>query len=216
MLDKKNNSKIEISVIDYQMGNLYSVCKGIERSGGIPKIITSSTEIKKAKIIVLPGVGSFDPAMKQLKKQDLINPLNEAISEKKPFLGICLGLHLLFEGSEEGAENGLGFLSGSVKKIKNEPEITIPHMGWNQLKLTNPNCYLWSGLTKNPWVYFVHSYFAQPTNYAVEAASVIHGTQEITAAIQFENIAAVQFHPEKSAAIGLHMLKNFVKQDQLY
>lgn len=212
MINSKNNSPIEISIIDYQMGNLYSVCKGIERSGGIPKIINSAAEIKKANALILPGVGSFDPAMKQLKKQDLINPLKEAIFEKKPFLGICLGLHLLFENSEEGVEPGLSILSGSVKRIKNEPDITIPHMGWNQLQLTNSNCYLWNGLTKYPWAYFVHSYFAQPKNINVISAEVTHGTQQVTAAIQHENISAVQFHPEKSAAIGLHMLNNFVQQ----
>lgn len=214
MIDNKYRSS-EISIIDYKMGNLYSVCKGIERSGGIPKIITSYDEIKKAKALILPGVGSFDPAMKQLKSQDLINPIKEAIFEKKPFLGICLGLHLLFNGSEEGSETGLEIISGYVRRIKNEPEITIPHMGWNQLELTNSNCFLWHGLKKNPWAYFVHSFYAQPLDPTVEAATVTHGNQRVTASIQSENLAAVQFHPEKSALMGLHMLKNFIKQTTL-
>jgi glutamine amidotransferase len=123
-----------------------------------------------------------------------------------------LGLQILFEGSEEGNEPGLGVIPGTVKRFHSEPELTIPHMGWNQLEFTQPQLPLWQQLPPQPWAYFVHSYYVAPTNPQVQAATVTHGTQTVTAAIAQDNLMAVQFHPEKSSAAGLQILANFVQQ----
>ncbi|YAI81227.1 MAG: imidazole glycerol phosphate synthase subunit HisH [cyanobacterium endosymbiont of Rhopalodia sterrenbergii] len=199
-----------IAVIDYDMGNLHSVCKGIEKAGITPKITDSPKEIAKAAGIVLPGVGSFDPAVRHLRARHLVNPINQAIADKKPFLGICLGLQILFDASEEGQEPGLGIIPGKVRRFHSEPNLTIPHMGWNQLEFTQPNLSLWQGLPSNPYVYFVHSYYVDPVDLSITAATVTHGSQTVTAAIAFDNLIAVQFHPEKSSGYGLQSLSNFV------
>lgn len=199
-----------IAVIDYDMGNLHSVCKGLEKAGAIPKITDSPEEIERADAVVLPGVGAFDPAIQHLRARDLINPVKDAIASGKPFLGICLGLQILFDSSEEGIEPGLGIIPGAVRRFKSEPGLTIPHMGWNQLELTQPNSPIWNNLSSQPWVYFVHSYYVEPVDSTVRAATVTHGSQTVTAAIARDNIVALQFHPEKSSATGLQMLANFV------
>ncbi|XTZ11431.1 MAG: imidazole glycerol phosphate synthase subunit HisH, partial [cyanobacterium endosymbiont of Rhopalodia inflata] len=146
-----------IAVIDYDMGNLHSVCKGIEKAGITPKITDSPNTIAKAAGIVLPGVGSFDPAIQNLRARHLVNPIKQAIANKKPFLGICLGLQILFDTSEEGKEPGLGIIPGKVRRFRSEPYLTIPHIGWNQFEFTQPNLGLLQGLTPNPYVYFFHS-----------------------------------------------------------
>lgn len=201
-----------IAVVDYDMGNLHSVCKGLEKAGATPKITDSPKELEQAKAIVLPGVGAFDPAVQQLRSRGLEEPIKAAISSGKPFLGICLGLQILFESSEEGTKPGLGIIKGKVRRFRPEPDITIPHMGWNQLELTQPKSILWEHLPPQPWVYFVHSYYVDPVDPLVRAATVTHGTQTVTAAIAYENVTAVQFHPEKSSNIGLQILSNFVSQ----
>ncbi|GAB1542114.1 imidazole glycerol phosphate synthase subunit HisH [Scytonema sp. NUACC21] len=201
-----------IAVVDYDMGNLHSVCKGLEKAGATPKIADSSKELEKADAIVLPGVGAFDPAVQQLRSRDLEKPIKEAIASGKPFLGICLGMQILFESSAEGVEPGLGIIKGVVRRFVREPGITIPHMGWNQLELTQPKTTLWEYLPQNPWVYFVHSYYVDPADPQVCAATVTHGSQTVTAAVTCDNIMAVQFHPEKSSNIGLQILSNFVSQ----
>lgn len=201
-----------IAVIDYDMGNLHSVCKGLEKAGATPKITCSEKELQQADAVVLPGVGAFDPAMQQLRERGLEQPIKDAIASGKPFLGVCLGLQLLFESSEEGKLPGLGIIRGKVRRFVPEPGITIPHMGWNQLQLTQPKSILWEHLPHEPWVYFVHSYYVDPIDAKVRAASVTHGNQTVTAAIAHENLMAVQFHPEKSSNIGLQILSNFVSQ----
>jgi imidazole glycerol-phosphate synthase subunit HisH len=201
-----------IAVVDYDMGNLHSVCKGLEKAGATPKIAVSPRELENADAIVLPGVGAFDPAVKQLRSRGLEKPIKEAIALGKPFLGICLGLQILFESSAEGTQPGLGILRGKVKRFRPEPDITIPHMGWNQLEITQPKSILWEHLPPLPWVYFVHSYYVEPTETEVIAASATHGNQTVTAAIERDNLMAVQFHPEKSSNIGLQILSNFVSQ----
>lgn len=149
--------------------------------------------------------------MQHLRSRDLVSPIKDAIASGKPFLGICLGLQLLFDYSDEGSEAGLGLLPGHIKKFQKEPEITIPHMGWNQLTLTQPHCPLWQGVKTGDWVYFVHSYYAEPSDPAVLAATTTHGSQTVTAAVAKDNIMAMQYHPEKSAPAGLKMLANFVE-----
>ncbi|MEG4986569.1 imidazole glycerol phosphate synthase subunit HisH [Microcoleus sp. BR0-C5] len=199
-----------IAVVDYDMGNLHSVCKGLENVGAVPKITDSPAIIEQADAVVLPGVGSFDPAMQNLRSRNLIEPIKRAIASGKPFLGICLGLQILFESSEEGVEPGLGVIAGKVRRFRSEPGLTIPHMGWNQLQFTQPDSPLWQNLPSDPWAYFVHSYYVDPVDLEVRSAIVTHGSQNVTAAIAKDNLMAVQFHPEKSSSTGLQMLSNFV------
>ncbi len=200
-----------IAVIDYDMGNLHSVCKGLEQAGGIPQVTDSPEVIARADGVVLPGVGSFDPAVRQLRSRNLVDPIHQAIASGKPFLGICLGLQILFDASEEGQEPGLGIIPGTVRRFRSEPGLTIPHMGWNQLEFTQKTP-LWANIGAQPWVYFVHSYYVDPIDSQVTAATVIHGSQKVTAAIAQDNLMAVQFHPEKSSTTGLQILSNFVAQ----
>jgi imidazole glycerol-phosphate synthase subunit HisH len=201
-----------IAVVDYDMGNLHSACKGLEKAGAKPQVTGLAKEIERADAVVLPGVGSFDPAMQHLRSLDLVQPIKDAIASGKPFLGICLGLQILFEGSEEGKEPGLGVISGTVKRFHSEPGLTIPHMGWNQLQITQPQLSLWENVSDKPWLYFVHSYYVDPIDPTVTAATVTHGSQTLTAAIAKDNLVAVQFHPEKSANSGLQLLANFVNR----
>jgi imidazole glycerol-phosphate synthase subunit HisH len=199
-----------IAVVDYDMGNLHSACKGLQNAGATPIVTDSVHELAQADAVVLPGVGAFDPAIQHLRSRDLIDPLQDIIASGKPFLGICLGLQILLEGSEEGVEPGLGVIPGMVRRFRPEPGITIPHMGWNQLQLTQPTLPLWQQLSADPWVYFVHSYYADPIDPAVRSAVITHGSQTVTAAIARDNLMAVQFHPEKSSTAGLQILANFV------
>jgi glutamine amidotransferase len=196
------------------MGNLHSACKGLEKAGATPQVTDSPAEIERADAVVLPGVGSFDPAVQHLRSRSLEEPIKQAIASGKPFLGICLGLQILFEGSEEGREPGLGIVAGTVRRFRPEPGIAIPHMGWNELELTQPDSPLWSNLPDRSRVYFVHSYYVDPTDPTIRAATVTHGSQQVTAAIARDNMMAVQFHPEKSSAAGLQILSNFVAQVQ--
>lgn len=201
---------IRIAVIDYDMGNLHSACKGLEKAGAVPLVTDQAPDLQLVDGIVLPGVGAFDPAMQHLRDRRLVEPIRSVIATGKPFLGICLGLQVLFESSEEGVEEGLGVIPGKIREFSEEPGITIPHMGWNQLKLTQAELPLWQNLTTGDWVYFVHSYYADPKDSSVIAAAVTHGSQTVTAAIAKENVMAVQFHPEKSSTIGMQILSNFV------
>jgi imidazole glycerol-phosphate synthase subunit HisH len=200
-----------IAVIDYDTGNLHSVCKALEQVGAQPQISAQPADLLNADGIVLPGVGSFDPAMQQLRARDLVPVIKDIIASGKPFLGICVGLQMLFDASEEGHEPGIGVIPGIVRRFRPEPGITIPHMGWNQLDFTQPQAYLWQHLAPNPWVYFVHSYYVEPSQMGVQAATTTHGSQVVTAAIAKDNVMAVQFHPEKSSTVGLQMLANFVQ-----
>ena len=201
-----------IAVIDYDMGNLHSACKGLEKAGATTLVTDSSADIERADAVVLPGVGAFDPAVQHLRSRGLEEPIKQAIASGKPFLGICLGLQILFDSSEEGTEPGLGIIAGTVRRFRPEPGITIPHMGWNELEFTQPEASLWHHLSGNPRVYFVHSYYVDPIDSTIRAATVTHGTQTVTAAIARDNVMAVQFHPEKSSTTGLQILSNFVAQ----
>jgi glutamine amidotransferase len=204
-----------IAVIDYDMGNLHSACKGLEKAGATPLVTDSPNDLDRADAIVLPGVGSFDPAMQHLRSRHLEAPIKKAIASGKPFLGICLGLQILFEGSEEGKESGLGIVAGMVRRWRSEPDLTIPHMGWNRLELSQSDNFVWQDLPANPYVYFVHSYYVDPVDPQICAATTTHGSQTVTAAIARDNLVAVQFHPEKSADNGLKILSNFVANVKL-
>ena len=201
-----------IAVVDYDMGNLHSVCKGLEKMGAKPVITDRPEILAQATGIVLPGVGAFDPAMQHLRERGLEASLKTAIADGKPFLGICLGLQILFDASEEGQEAGLGIIKGKVRHFQSEPGLTIPHMGWNTLQFKQPHLPLWQNLPPEPQVYFVHSYYVDPLDTDVVAATVTHGSQAVTAAIAKDNLMAVQFHPEKSADLGLQILANFIDQ----
>jgi glutamine amidotransferase len=201
-----------IAVVDYDMGNLHSACKGLEKAGATTQVTDSPADIERADAVVLPGVGAFDPAVKHLRSRGLEEPIKQAVKSGKPFLGICLGLQILFDGSEEGTEPGLGIIAGTVRRFRPEPGITIPHMGWNELEFTQSHCPLWQQLSGNPRVYFVHSYYVDPIDTTIRAATVTHGSQTVTAAIARDNLMAVQFHPEKSSTTGLQILSNFVAQ----
>ena len=200
----------KLAVIDYDMGNLHSACKGLEKAGAVPKITNSCDDILNADGVVLPGVGAFDPAMRHIRERGLEETIKKAIALGKPFLGICLGLQILFDKSAEGTETGLGVIPGIVRRFKSEPNLTIPQMGWNQLKLSQPNHELWQDLSSEPYVYFVHSFYVDPADTSFNAAMVTHGSQTVTAAIARDNLMAVQFHPEKSSDNGLKILSNFV------
>jgi glutamine amidotransferase len=207
-----------IAVIDYDAGNLHSACKGLEKAGATPKITDLSTELERADGIVLPGVGAWDPTVQGIRSRHLEAPIQRAIASGKPFLGICMGLQVLFESSEEGHDPGLGVIPGTVRRFRPEPGLTIPHMGWNQLQFVQASP-LWRELSADPWVYFVHSYYVDPIDPQVRAALITHGSQTVTAAIAHDNVMAVQFHPEKSSTTGLKILSNFVQlvnSQQLY
>ncbi|MEL7010850.1 MAG: imidazole glycerol phosphate synthase subunit HisH [Cyanobacteria bacterium J06643_13] len=201
---------VNLAVIDYDMGNLHSACKGLEKAGAVPHITNVAEDILAAEAVVLPGVGAFDPAMRHIQERNLEEVIKKAIAMGKPFLGICVGLQLLFEGSEEGTERGLGIIPGMVRRFKSEPGITIPQMGWNQLAFEHSDHYLWQDLPPEPYVYFVNSFYGEPTDSSFNSAMVTHGTQTVTAAIARGNLMAVQFHPEKSSDNGLKILSNFV------
>jgi imidazole glycerol-phosphate synthase subunit HisH len=203
-----------IAVVDYDMGNLHSACKGLTMAGAQTQITRDPAVLAQADAVLLPGVGAFDPAIAQLRDRDLIQPLQEIARSGKPFLGICLGMQILFEGSAEGSEPGLGILPGQVRRFDSEPGLTIPHMGWNPLKITQPDCPLWQGLPEVAWMYFVHSFYVVPDQDPDIAASVTHGSQTVTAAVARKNVLATQFHPEKSSDAGLKILANFVAHVQ--
>ena len=195
------------------MGNIHSVTKSLESLGEEILLIKNFSESNDCKAIILPGVGAFDPAMINLTNTDLINDLKNWINSGKSFLGICLGLQLLFESSDEGKVNGLGILKGKIKKIPNIINQRIPHMGWCQLIPTKTNTLL--GLDElNNWVYFVHSYHAIPDEFNIIAAQVNYGSEKLTAIIENDNILACQFHPEKSGKNGEKLLKRWLNNIQ--
>ncbi|HIS50218.1 MAG TPA: imidazole glycerol phosphate synthase subunit HisH [Candidatus Gallacutalibacter pullistercoris] len=198
-----------IAVIDYGAGNLQSVIKAFEFIGCKVRVINDPEKLKKADAAVLPGVGSFGDAMDSLRARGFVEPIREFIRTGKPFLGICLGLQLLFDSSEEspGVE-GLGILKGKVLRIPDAPGLKIPHIGWNSLDF-HGNCRLMTqGLGDHPYVYFVHSYYLKADDPHIVTATAEYGVT-IHAAVQKGSLFACQFHPEKSGADGLQMLRNF-------
>lgn len=202
---------VRLAVIDYDAGNLHSACKGLERAGAEVHLVTEPVGLERFDGIILPGDGAFDPAMQQLRERGFVDPIREAVQRQQPFLGICIGLQVLFESSEEGVEPGLGIVPGRVQRFRPEPGLRIPHMGWNQLHLTQPQSPLWAGIPDQTWAYFVHSYHGVPSDPAWVAATTQHGSQTCVAAIARGTLFATQFHPEKSGPYGLKMLRNFVE-----
>ena len=195
-----------IAIIDYGMGNLRSVFKGFEAVGAQAQVTQKKEDIFKAKSVVLPGVGAMGPAMQKLQDLALIGPIRKVIQDGKPFLGICLGMQLLFERSSEGGlSDGLKILEGSVERFT---ELKVPHMGWNQVKIQPAGNKMFKGLSSGENVYFCHSYFVKPKDISIAAGITQYGVSFVSAIVQ-ENIWGVQFHPEKSQRCGLQILKNF-------
>ena len=200
-----------LAIIDYDAGNIKSVEKALLSMGETPVLTRDPEVILQADHIILPGVGSFGDAMENLNKFGLIDVIHEAINRKIPFLGICLGLQLLFESSEETpGVAGLGILKGKIVRIPEGPGLKIPHMGWNSLNVRE-GASLFKGLEKEPYVYFVHSYYLQAKDPKIVAATTEYGVT-IHASVEKENVFACQFHPEKSSKTGLAILKNFLAQ----
>ena len=203
-----------IVVIDYGMGNLHSVQKALEVVGARVRISSCAEDILKADKVVFPGVGSFGEAMKELKRRKLVKPIKDAIAGGKPFLGLCLGLQLLFEKSEEApGVRGLGVLKGDVKKFRLKG-LKVPHMGWNNiaysLQLKAISSKLFKNVHNNSYMYFVHSYYVKPKDKKVVLTTTRYG-KDFVSGVCKDNVYAFQFHPEKSQAMGLRILKNFVR-----
>ena len=195
------------------MGNIHSVTKALESLEEEIILINNSLQLKDCKALILPGVGAFDPAINNLSKTGLIIDIKNWIKSGKSFLGICLGLQLLFESSEEGIISGLGIIEGKIKKIPQLSDQRIPHVGWGKLLPTRKNRLLREDEVKN-WVYFVHSYHAVPKNEKLIAANVSYGSEKLTAIIEKDNLLACQFHPEKSGKTGEVILRRWLKSIQ--
>lgn len=197
-----------IAIVDYDAGNLKSVQKALDLLGEESIITRDFKSIEKADKVILPGVGAFGMAMTNLKKYELDKVIHEVCGKGVPFLGICLGMQLMFDGSEEneGVE-GLGLLSGDIVRIPEQEGLKIPHIGWNSLELKNEGR-LFEGLEKNPYVYFVHSYYLRAKEPGIVKAVTEYSTT-IHASVEKDHIFACQFHPEKSSRVGLTILKNF-------
>lgn len=198
-----------ISIIDYGVGNLRSVEKAFHFIGGEALVTSDRDTILNSDAVVLPGVGAFANAMDSLDKVGMVDVVRKAVESGKPFLGICLGMQLLFEYSEEGGERvpGLGIFKGSIKQIPAGLDLKVPHMGWNSIGIKG-RCPIFKNLPQIPYVYFVHSYYLSAEDRDIVTATTRYGI-EFDVAIGRENVFATQFHPEKSGEVGLSILKNF-------
>jgi len=205
-----------VTIVDYGMGNLRSVAKAIEKVGHQANVTSNPGHIANAERLILPGVGAFRDAIARLKEDGLVPVIQEYIEKGNPFLGICLGLQLLFERSyEDGEYQGLGILKGDVVRfdpppIADSPPLKVPHMGWNQLIVTKPDNPLLRGISESASVYFVHSYYVRPADSSLVATQTDYG-QRFTSMVWRDQLFAAQFHPEKSQSVGLAMLKNFAE-----
>lgn len=199
-----------IAIIDYGMGNLRSVQKGIERVGFAAEVTRDRERIEAAAGVVLPGVGAFGACMDNLRAYGLVDTVRRVIEQGTPFLGICLGMQLLFEESEEfGRVPGLGIFPGRVVRFADRSDLKVPHIGWNQIRKQQDPPHL-RGIDDGTFVYFVHSYYVEPADASLTATNTEYGV-EFTSAIARDNVFATQYHPEKSQAVGLKILENFAR-----
>ena len=198
-----------ISIIDYDAANIKSVEKALTHLGHEAVITRDKDVILSSDKVILPGVGAFGDAMAKLREYNLVNVIYDVVDKKIPFLGICLGLQLMFESSEESkGVTGLGLLPGKILRIPDKEGLKIPHMGWNDIKVREDSR-LFQGLPENPYVYFVHSYYLKAGDEDIVAATTDYSVK-IHAAVEKDNLFACQFHPEKSSEVGLQILDNFV------
>ena len=198
-----------VTIVDYGMGNLRSVSKAIEKFGHVAKVTGDPDEVARADRLILPGVGAFRDAIARLRDDNLVQPIRDFVRSGRPFLGICLGLQLLFDrGFEDGEYDGLGLVAGDVVRFQfDDPALKIPHMGWNQLKVHRAAPIL-KDVPEDASVYFVHSYHVRPSDESVIATTTDYGGV-FCSMIWKDNVVATQFHPEKSQSLGLAMLENF-------
>jgi len=202
-----------VTIIDYGLGNLHSVCKAIVRVGGEPVIATQGSQLAEAGHVILPGVGAFADGMRGLHERGFVDALRQHVEHGRPLVGICLGMQLLFDESDEfGTHAGLGIIPGRVERIP-EQGVKVPHVGWNRVLEPLPGTWAGSaleGLAGGSWAYFVHSYHARPTNPDDVLAVTRHGPHQLTAAVRHGSATGFQYHPEKSGADGLATLRRFV------
>ena len=200
----------EIAIIDYGMGNLRSVQKGLERVGCKAQVTREPQQIVSARGVVLPGVGAFSACMENLRRFGLVEAIREVVLQRKPFLGICLGFQLLFTESEEfGPQKGLDLFPGKVVGFRPQNGLKVPHMGWNRIVKKKESPFL-QGITDGDYLYFVHSYYVTPADVSVVATTTTYGTSFVSS-IATDHLFACQFHPEKSQKIGLRILDNFAR-----
>jgi len=200
-----------ILVLDYGMSNLRSVSKALEKLGSRVTVSSQPEDLEKAQKVVLPGVGAFGDAMQELQMRNLALPLKDFMKSGRPFLGICLGLQLLFDGSDENpGVAGLAVFPGNVARFSPSAEFKVPHMGWNQLRIRKPDCPLLKGVQEGSFVYFVHSYYVLPESRDIILAECDY-RRAFAAMIWQKNVYGCQFHPEKSQEAGMKILENFVK-----
>lgn len=199
-----------ICIVDYGMGNLRSVQKGFEKIGANARICSRPDDLEGCQKLVLPGVGAFRDAIQELQRLNFVEPIRAHVAADKPFLGICLGLQLLFDVSHEGGTwHGLGILPGEVVRFPDTPGLKVPHMGWNAISPVNAPP-LFADIPQNEYFYFVHSYYVVPRDESVIAARTEYG-RPFTSAVRRGNLYATQFHPEKSQSRGLQLLHNFAR-----
>jgi glutamine amidotransferase len=200
-----------VALLDYGSGNLRSAQKALLKVGADVRVVKRPEEINGARAVVLPGVGAFDDCVQALRKQELLGAVAEFIKTGKPFLGICVGYQVLFERSEEfnSCAAGLEIFPGKVIRFPNQAGLKVPQIGWNQLKILRPDCPIFEGIPEGSYVYFVHSFFPKPADSSIAATETTYG-EPFASSIWHENVYATQFHPEKSQAVGLQLLKNFV------
>jgi glutamine amidotransferase len=198
--------------MDYGSGNLRSVEKALRKVGANVQVITGPEGLKSAHAAVLPGVGAFDDCMTAMRKQELLEGVKGFITSGRPFLGICVGYQALFERSEEfnSCAAGLGVFKGRVVRFSEQPGLKIPQIGWNQLQFATGKCPLFKGVADGAYVYFVHSFFPKPEDESIVCSRTDYG-ESFASAIWKDNVFATQFHPEKSQAVGLKLLENFVQ-----
>lgn len=202
-----------IAIIDYDAGNLRSVEKALQRLGENPVVTRDASTLLSADHVILPGVGSFGDAMERLRQYHLTGVIEQVVEQNIPFLGICLGLQLLFEHSQEQeGTTGLGILKGEILRIPHSPGLKIPHMGWNSLEIKE-GFRLFKGISSGAYVYFVHSYYLKAADESIVSATTDYSTC-IHGAVEKNQVFACQFHPEKSGQVGLKILENFIKQSQ--
>lgn len=200
-----------IALLDYGSGNLRSVEKALVKVGARVELVSRPEGMKDAQAVVLPGVGAFDDCISAMQRQELLGGVREFIRSGRPFLGICVGYQALFERSEEfnSCAAGLGIFAGKVVRFPARPGLKVPQIGWNQIEVAQPGCPLFRGIPDGSFVYFVHSFFPKPVDERIIASRTEHG-EWFASAVWSGNVFATQFHPEKSQAVGLRLLQNFV------